>query len=108
MRDAGFDDHVRAHTVDDLLHPNHIFRQLNDGPSQPAEGVGIFLIPADLQPLLRDQLKGFFGIQFKNPGFCLDFGGELSFSRVNNQVHNWWISRTLALAARNSARFSSR
>jgi len=52
MGDAGFQDHVRFDAIDHFLHADDVFRVLDDRPSEPTEGIWIFLIPANLQPVI--------------------------------------------------------
>ena len=62
MRDARFDNHVGLHGPKNLLGPDHVLGQLDDRPAKPAKGVRIFLVPTDLKPEVRDQLKAFRGV----------------------------------------------
>src|SRR6266540_3772550 len=59
MRDASLDDEIRLHGKDDLLYAHHVFRQLNNGTTQPAKTVDILVVPAATQPHLRNQSESF-------------------------------------------------
>ncbi len=63
VRHASLDDHVGCHAVNHLLQPDHIVGQLNDRPPEPAEGVGVLLVPPDLEPQPRQQLEPFLRVQ---------------------------------------------
>src|ERR1051326_7817324 len=54
---AGFDDYVRTHCVDQFLEPEHIFRQLDDRPSEPGETVDVLVVPARAQPNVGNDLE---------------------------------------------------
>ena len=59
MGDAGLDDDVRLHPVDDFLDTHHVFGKLDDWPAHPGEAVDVLGIPAGPQPRHRDRLEGF-------------------------------------------------
>lgn len=58
MRHVGFHDHVWLHLVNHLLYPDHIFRELDNGSTHPAESVGVLQVSADFDPLVREQREG--------------------------------------------------
>jgi hypothetical protein len=57
MGDAGLDDDVGLGRVDRFLGAHHVVGQLDDGPAHPAEGIGIFAHPADIDPNPGDPLE---------------------------------------------------
>jgi hypothetical protein len=60
VRDAGLDDDVGPQVEDHLLQPDEILRVLDDRAAEPGESIGIFLVPADLEPELGNQLECLF------------------------------------------------
>ena len=57
MSNAGFDHHVGRDPVDQLLDPEHVFRELDDRPAHPAEAVYVFGVPAAAKPGLGDEFE---------------------------------------------------
>src|SRR5262249_20065860 len=63
MSNAGFNNHIRLHAVDNLLDANEVFRQLDHRTPEPAKGVGILLIPSDANPFTADDFKSSGGVE---------------------------------------------
>src|SRR6185436_19952193 len=63
MGDSRLNDDIRPNPVQDFLDSYHVRRVLNDRPSHPAESVGIFFVPPDLQPSLGKGLESVLGIK---------------------------------------------
>src|SRR6187399_1833664 len=54
---TGFDNDIRLQAVDHFLNTNNVFRKLDDGPPEPRECIGIFLVPTYIHPLLGESLE---------------------------------------------------
>src|SRR3954470_14418547 len=85
MSHAGFDDDIRTQREDGLLQPDEVFRVLNDRASEPSEGIVIFLIPAGLEPKIRDQLESLFAVEVEASVIRND---ERLVRRVDYHAHN--------------------
>src|SRR3954470_489750 len=57
---------------------------LNDRPPEPGESVGIFLIPAGLEPEIRDQLESLLAVKVEASAVRSD---ERIFRRVDYNTH---------------------
>src|SRR5262249_46025171 len=64
---AGLDDDVGTQRDDRLLQPNQIFRMLDDRTAEPRESIGVFLVPAGLEPEVRDQFERLFTVEVEAP-----------------------------------------
>ena len=80
MSHAGLDDDIGTQREDGLLQPDEVFRVLNDRAPEPSECIGIFLIPAGLEPKIRDQLESLFAVEVEASAVRSD---ERVFRRVD-------------------------
>src|SRR6266536_3314813 len=83
VRDAALDDHVRLDTINHLLNTDDVLRQLNDRAAEPAEGIDVFLVPADLEPELGKQLETFRRIELERRFAPFTLGQDDSGLRVD-------------------------
>jgi hypothetical protein len=74
---------------DHFLQPHQILGVLDNGTAEPGECVGIFLIPAGLEPQIRDQLESFFAVEVET--FAVR--NKRSLGRVDHDAHEPRSSR---------------
>jgi hypothetical protein len=60
---TGFHDDVRTGPPDHFLRPHEVFRELDDGASEPRESVAVSLGPADADPVAGQGGEGFRRVQ---------------------------------------------
>src|SRR6476620_8565412 len=80
---AGLDNDIGLQCEDDLLQPDQVFRMLDDRSPEPCERVGVFLIPAGLEPQIRKQLESLFAVEVQT----LAVSDERIFRCVDYDAH---------------------
>src|SRR5262249_13746836 len=71
--------------IDHLLQADQVLRMLDDRPPHPGKSVGIFLVPAGLEPPFGDQLKGVSAIKIEGAAIIGDQGSRLA---VDHPAHH--------------------
>ena len=88
MRDACFNDKIGTHLIDHLLHTHDVIRQLDNRPAEPGKAIAIPLVPADLDPKIRENAKGLVAVEIKAPAI----GFKAAFVGVDADAHGWAFS----------------